>query len=121
VECDRAFYHTKTPEMGYSETMDIVYSLENLEFEWNPSKAQSNYQKHGVTFEQAAEIFLDPFHVVGDASANQEQRDFAIGYTFLDEMLIVINIERRQKIRIISARLVTSKEQKMYEQGQSAF
>ena len=52
------------------KSMDVVYSLEDLEFEWNPSKAQNNYRKHGITFEAAAEAFLDPFHVVGDASAN---------------------------------------------------
>jgi uncharacterized protein len=97
--------------------MDVVYSLEDLEFEWNPSKAQSNYRKHGITFEAAAEAFLDPFHVVGDASANQEQRDFAIGHTLSDDLLIVIHVERRERIRIISARFVTPVEQKLYEQG----
>jgi uncharacterized protein len=97
--------------------MDVVYSLEDLEFEWNLSKAQSNYRKHGITFEDAAEAFLDPFHVVGDASANQEQRDFTIGHTLSDDLLIVIHVERRQRIRIISARLVTPVEQKLYEQG----
>ena len=99
------------------ESMDVAYSLEDLEFEWNPGKTQNNYCKHGITFKAAAEAFLDPFHVVGDASANQEQRDFAIGHTLSDDLLIVIHVERRQRIRMISARFVTPVEQKLYEQG----
>jgi uncharacterized protein len=51
--------------------MDYVFEFEGLEFEWDTNKALSNYRKHGVTFEVAAQVFLDPFHVVGDASANQ--------------------------------------------------
>ena len=41
--------------------MDIQYRLEGFEFEWNTKKAQSNFVKHGITFEEAAEAFLDPF------------------------------------------------------------
>ncbi|MBE9030176.1 BrnT family toxin [filamentous cyanobacterium LEGE 11480] len=101
--------------------MDYVFELEESKFEWDTDKALSNYRKHGVTFEVAAEVFFDPFHVVGDASANQEQRDFAIGYCFEEDLLIVIHIERSQRIRIISARPVTPRERSMYEKGQSSF
>jgi hypothetical protein len=52
--------------------MDIVYRLAGLEFEWDRNKAQSNVEKHGVTFEEAAEVFLDPFYIIGEASANRE-------------------------------------------------
>ena len=97
--------------------MDVIYKLENLEFEWNLDKAQINYRKHGITFEVAAEVLLDPFQVVGDASANQEQREFAIGYTFSEDLLVVIHVERGLRTRIISARFATTLEQKLYEQG----
>jgi uncharacterized protein len=106
-------------KLRYIQDMDYVFEFESLEFEWDTSKALSNYRKHGVTFEVAAQVFLDPFHVLGDATANQEERDFAIGNTFDEDMLIVIHIERKQRIRIISARLVSPRQQKMYEQGQS--
>ncbi|NJO43667.1 MAG: HAD-IC family P-type ATPase [Cyanobacteria bacterium RU_5_0] len=58
--------------------MDITYRLEGFEFEWDETKARSNVEKHGVTFEEAAEVFLDPFYIVGDASANREEREFAL-------------------------------------------
>ena len=30
------------------------------EFEWDPVKAQTNFNKHGLDFERAATVFLDP-------------------------------------------------------------
>jgi hypothetical protein len=42
--------------------MDITYRLEGFEFEWDRIKAQINFEKHGVTFEEATEVFLDPFY-----------------------------------------------------------
>jgi uncharacterized DUF497 family protein len=60
--------------------MDIVYRLQGMEFEWDENKSTANIQKHGVTFEEAAEVFLDPFYQTGDASADdKEERDFIIG------------------------------------------
>ena len=38
--------------------MDVVYRLQGIEFEWDDQKAQQNVEKHGVTFEEAAEVFL---------------------------------------------------------------
>ncbi len=96
--------------------MDITYRIEHFEFEWNLAKAEGNLAKHGVTFEEAAEVFLDPFYVVGDASANREDRDFILGYSFAERLLLVVHIERKSKIRIISARVATRTERRLYEQ-----
>lgn len=41
--------------------MDITHRLQDVEFAWDEDKANSNIQKHGVTFEEAAEVFFDPF------------------------------------------------------------
>lgn len=97
--------------------MDIVYRLEGFEFEWDVSKAQRNFEKHAITFDEAAEVFLDPFHVVGDASANNEEREFALGYSLAERLLLVIHIERGARIRIISARVATRSERRLYEQS----
>ncbi|MEO0532815.1 MAG: BrnT family toxin [Cyanobacteria bacterium P01_A01_bin.123] len=98
--------------------MDIEYRLEDFEFEWNESKAQTNFAKHGVTFIEAAEAFLDPFYVVGDASVNKEEREFVLGYSLAERLLLVVHIERGARIRIISARLATRTERRLYEQYQ---
>jgi hypothetical protein len=47
------------------------------------SNALSNIDKHGVTFEEAAEVFLDPFYQSGDATVNEEIRNFIIGYSLM--------------------------------------
>lgn len=96
--------------------MDIAYRLENFEFEWNIDKSERNIGKHGVTFEEAAEVFLDPFYVIGDASANNEDREFILGYSLAERLLLVVHLERGQKIRIISARIATRTERRLYEQ-----
>ncbi len=69
-----------------------------------------------MTFEEAAEVFFDPFYQTGDASANNEQRDFMIGYSLSERLLLVVYVERRERIRIISARVTTRTERKLYEQ-----
>ena len=64
--------------------MDKVYRLEGVEFEWDTNKAESNLEKPGVSFEEAAEVFFDPFYQEGDATTNDELRDFILGYSLLN-------------------------------------
>ena len=97
--------------------MDSVYRLQGIEFEWDENKARSNIEKHGVTFEEAGEVFFDPFYQTGDASASNEQRDFIIGYSLAQRLLLVVYVERGRRTRIISARPATRAERKLYEQA----
>lgn len=97
--------------------MDIFYNLQGTEFEWNNEKAEANIIKHGISFEESAEIFFDPFYQTGDATRNDETREFIIGYSLNYRLLLVVFIERNQRIRIISARKATSYEKKLYEQS----
>ena len=57
---------------------------------WNPEKADANYRKHGVRFQEAEKIFRDPFLVVvGDAEhSHEEDRYFAIGESAPDRLLV---------------------------------
>ncbi len=97
--------------------MSILYQLQDIEFQWDEDKAQSNLLKHGIAFEEAAEVFFDPFHQTGDASTDDEQRDFIVGYSLLQRILLVVYVERDQRTRIISARRVTRHERKLYEEA----
>ena len=97
--------------------MDVTYQLQGVLFEWDDDKAQTNIEKHGVTFEEAAEVFFDPFHQTGDASVtDSEERDFIIGYTFSQHLLLAVYTERNDRTRIISARPTTRAERKVYEE-----
>ena len=97
--------------------MDIVYRLQGVEFVWDETKAMSNIKWHGVTFEEAAEAFFDPFYQTGDASVDGEQRDFIIGYSLAQRLLLVVYTERGERTRIISARQATRSERKAYEEA----
>ncbi len=97
--------------------MDIAYRLQGVEFEWDENKARTNVQKHGIAFEEAAEVFFDPFHQRGDASTDYEQREFIIGYSLAQRILLVVYVERGERTRIISARRATRRERKLYEEA----
>lgn len=98
--------------------MDVYFVLDGITFVWNEEKARKNPGKHnGVTFQQAAEAFFDPFLTVVDASRNDEARDAIIGMDRRWNLLYVVHIEFDDDdvIRIISARKATHKEREYYE------
>lgn len=72
-------------------------------------------RKLDVTFEEASEVFFDPFYQTGDASSNNEKREFIIGYSSYYRLLLVVFVERSQRNRLISARPTTRAERKLYE------
>jgi uncharacterized DUF497 family protein len=89
-----------------------------LRFEWDPRKAAGNLAKHGVSFEDAATVFGDPFgriendprHAVG------EERFVLLGQSRAQRLLAVMFAEREEAVRIISARLATRRERREYEE-----
>ncbi len=97
--------------------MNVTYHLQGVEFEWDDDKARANARKHGVTFEEAAQAFLDPFFQQGEASVTGERREFLLGYSMAQRLLLVIHLERTMRIRIISARPATRHERKIYEES----
>ena len=89
-----------------------------MEFEWDPEKAGSNLSNHGVCFEEAATIFVDALSVTGhdpDHSVG-ESRLVTFGTSSAGRLLVVAHTERRNRIRIISAREATRRERKLYEE-----
>ncbi len=97
--------------------MDIHFEKNGVLFVWNDRKAASNPRKHdGVTFEQAAEAFFDPFFKLVDAGRNDEARDAVIGYDASGRLLFVVHVEiEGESIRMISARRATVTERNQYD------
>jgi uncharacterized DUF497 family protein len=95
--------------------MDVVFRFQGTEFEWDANKAYSNFDKHGVSFQEAIEIFFDPFYLAGDASREGEERQFVIGYSLTQRLLLTVFTERATRTRIISARPATRTERRFYE------
>ncbi|ARC41706.1 MULTISPECIES: BrnT family toxin [Citrobacter] len=93
-----------------------------MEFEWDANKAQSNYRKHGVRFEDAVLVFDDPRHLSRqDRYENGEYRWQTIGMMYGVVVILVAHSVRFESgvevIRIISARKADSKERNRYEHG----
>jgi uncharacterized DUF497 family protein len=90
-----------------------------MKFEWDPPKAAANLRKHGVSFDEAASVFLDQLAVSGpdpDHSTG-ESRYITFGMSSLARLLAVSHTYRPGAIRMISARRVTRSERKLYEEG----
>ncbi|CAN5411654.1 BrnT family toxin [soil metagenome] len=96
--------------------MDRTFKLRNLEFEWDDEKYAVNLRKHSIKFEEAEEVFFDPEQEFGDASVDEEVRQFVIGCSVSRRILLVVFIERGFRTPIISARRATRQERKEYEE-----
>ena len=90
-----------------------------MRFEWDAAKARANLRKHGVSFEEASTVFYDelaatgadPDHSVGEA------RFVTFGVSSDNRLLVVSHADRGDTIRIISARMATPPERRIYEEG----
>jgi len=90
-----------------------------LNFQWDENKARSNLAKHGVSFEEATTVFRDPLSLTipDPAHSQTEDRWIVLGTSHQRKLLVVVHTERRDSIRIISARLATRRERRNYEES----
>ena len=90
-----------------------------LEFEWDERKDDRNFKQHGVHFEEAATAFLDPFSVTLSDTTHSlnEERYIDIGLSSTGRLLLVVYTERGSRIRLISSRLCTPREARLYDPG----
>ena len=93
------------------------FRLGSYIFEWDDEKAAINKKKHKLSFEVAAEVFLDENYIedFDELHSDDEDRSKIIGR--VEKVLVVIYTERSERYRIISARPANKKERdKYYEQ-----
>ena len=90
-----------------------------MRFEWNALKAARNLRKHGVSFDEASSVFFDPLSATGDDPDHspEERRFMTFGMSSSGRVLAVAHMERHDAVRIITARLATRTERKLYEEG----
>ena len=91
-----------------------------IKFDWDKEKAKTNYQKHGISFIEAATVFSDPLAITNydNLHSQEEDRFITIGYSDRYRLLVVVHTERDYNTRIISARPATNRERQDYEQNQ---
>jgi uncharacterized DUF497 family protein len=90
----------------------------DLQFTWDPAKAAANLRKHGVAFEDASTVFRNPLaKVLPDPThSEREQRSLILGHSAGGRLLLVVFTETEERIRIISARDVSARERREYEE-----
>ena len=101
-----------------SQAAHFVYT--KSVFEWDPRKAEANAAKHGVSFEDAVTVFLDPEALDGPdlQHSSAESRFLRLGRSAGGHVLMVAYTFRRsgdaEAIRIISARRASRRERAAY-------
>lgn len=85
-----------------------------MEFEWDEQKEKINIQKHHISFNIAKQVFNDMnrIEIYDIQHSLEEDRYNTIG--MVEDVLFVVYTERKEKVRLISARLATEKERSLY-------
>ena len=88
-------------------------------FEWDSKKASSNLRKHGVSFEEAVTVFMDPLARIHDDPdhSQDEEREIIVGRSAGAKLLVVSYNEEDETISIISVRRATKLERNDYEEA----
>ena len=92
--------------------------MKDIAFEWNEAKNKVNFQKHGISFEEAESVFFDEYALLiadPDHSEN-EDRFVLLGLSAKLRLLLVCHCFEVDDglIRIISCRKAKRKEMSLY-------
>ncbi len=88
-----------------------------MQFEWDAEKEKINIQKHGIDFDTAARVFSDEnrLELYDEAHSCDERRYITVGMVEdVAYIVVVVYTERREAIRVISARKATAQERRAY-------
>jgi uncharacterized DUF497 family protein len=86
-----------------------------MEFEWDEGKDKTNQRKHGISFTEAAALFLDPFRIERHDGREEHQEDRWLTIGLADNFeLVAVYTMRGESTRMISARKAEAHERKEY-------
>jgi len=96
--------------------------FDEVEFQWDKWNMEKNWIRHRVSMSECEEVFGDTDRRVFDDifHSENEKRTIIVGSTKGGRLLFVVFTQRSNKIRIISARDVNKKEEKIYEENSTA-
>ena len=89
-----------------------------MKIEWDPKKAKSNLIKHRVSFEEATTALSDPIAATGVDPDHSiaEERYITFGVSERGRLLVIAHTDEEEIIRIVSARIASKGERKLYEE-----
>jgi hypothetical protein len=98
--------------------MDISQLLKSTGFEWDEGNIDKNWIKHGVSPSECEQVFFNQQLVVADdvTHSDEEARWYALGRTDANRLLFVVFAIRKDRIRVVSARDMSLRERKVYQQ-----
>ena len=92
----------------------MAKNIDGIAVEWDKSKNDLNVKKHGLKFETAALVFEDANRVEFYDSVHSLHEDRYITIGLVNNLITVVYTERVEALRIISARVATAAERKIY-------
>jgi len=95
--------------------------MNDIIFEWDENKNETNLKKHKISFEEAESVFYDDCAKYRDDPdhSEEEERFIILGLSKKANLLVVCHCYRASEtiIRIISARKATAAERQQYEKN----
>ena len=94
-----------------------------MRWEWDPNKNRANLQDHGIEFDTAILVFSDPLATTVQDPHTHEERWRTMGVVGAAVIMVVhtspqLDPESGEEVgRIISARKLTLRERRLYEEG----
>ena len=85
-----------------------------MSFEFDEAKSRENKNKHGIDFDEAQHLWLDPIAIMGPADSATEERFVFVGKIGATVWAAIVTF-RGPNIRIISVRRARSEEREVYE------
>lgn len=103
--------------------MDEFFGIDpdSISFEWDEVKDQRNFTKHGIHFRTAARVFLDPNKLIREEEEHPQELWYDILGRVEKILFVVCVFKENNTIRMISARLATKEEKKIYEHDKDEF
>lgn len=101
--------------------MDMKNLLGAIGFEWDEGNIDKNWIKHGVSPSECEQMFFNqPLIVAQDIGhSEKESRYYALGRTDTNRLLFLVFTVRKDRIRVISARDMSVRERKVYQENES--
>ena len=93
--------------------------MDELYFEWDERKRQTNIKKHGIDFADVTGLFYDEESIIiADPEHYDEERYIALGMDAISQVVVVVHVYRDiDVVRIISARKADPKERRQFVGG----
>ena len=92
----------------------MITKIDDIFVEWDDDKNEKNILKHGIGFDTAALVFADEDRIEYYDSIHSLNEDRYVVIGRVHNIIFVVYTMRNETIRIISGRMATSKERKVY-------